>query len=425
MKLRQFLAVGAASALLTPAVGALVAAPAYAAEGDVILAVDSPGVVGVHAKEPLTFDVKVENKSGDVHADARLFLKLSVSDFFLDRKDELDPSALKLEFKDASGEFKKIDLKVDEEDEDVVTGSPDVKFLQDEGKPTETLTLRIAVDDPKQKAAPEAKPDAEAAKGDAAGRAKALLGTKGVKAKGVGVPPGTECTATELGFKLDSSLSDVDEDGKPVGNPIATDPDPDEVEIAEAAASFEGLSGDIVAGAAPKAFKLTLCNPSDSAFDNVAALLELFRGIEGGEFVQLKASDVILEMAVGKSWVPVPVEQDEEFVVAVLADKEGNGVPLAAHQKKSTSLRLGFKKGSVPGEAGSVATAILPEIEKFGAFSLASFQIVAPKPAPGQGRPGPELPDTGGNVSVGMIGAGLLVAGAGAVMVTRRRRETA
>ncbi len=424
MKLRQTLAVGAASALLTPAFGALVASPAHAVEEKVTLAVASPGVVGVHAEDPLTFDAKIGNAGGEVHSDARLFLKLTVSEFFLDRKDEVDPSALKLEYKNAAGEFKKIDLTVTGEDE--VTGSPDVKFLQEDSqgnpKPTETLTLRLAVDDPKQKDLSAAS-KAKGAKAAAASRAKALAG-KGVKATSVGEPPGTECAATMLGFTLNSSLSDVDEAGKPVGQPIATDTD--DVEIAEAAVSFEGLSGDIVAGATPKAFKLTLCNPSDSAFDNVAAELELFRGIEGDNFATLNASDVVLEIGDGKNWVPVPVEQDEEFVVAFLADENGNGIPLAAHQKDSAQLRLGFKKGAKPGEGGSVATAVLPKIEKVGGFSLASFQIVEPKPVPpGQGRPSPELPDTGGNMGIGLLGAGLLVAGAGAVMVTRRRRETA
>jgi LPXTG-motif cell wall-anchored protein len=418
MKLRQVLAVGAASALLTPALGVFAAVPAHAARGDIAtLEIDAPEVVGVNAT-PIEFDAEITNAGGLEHENARLFLSFELSEFFEDENGEIDPSSLRVEFEDEDGEWSPIPLTTEG---DRVVGSPDRRVLTEAADETLTLRVSVAFD-----AAALRRAKASALKGgeDAISRARTLR-QDAAAPKAAAAP--AECSLTDPGFTLDSELRDLDQSGEPVGEPIATDTD--EVLIGGAMVAFEGLAGSqIVVGATPKAFTLHLCNSSDSGYDRVRPALFLLRGGVDEPSGRLDLADVVLEQRQGNAWAPVPLSQDEGSD-AVVADL-GAGGPLAARQQTARQLRLGFKRNAEPGKAAAVAVAELPDTGQQVGVAFADYAIVPvppqqPPPGGGQGRPAPpdELPDTGGNVSVAMLGAGLLVAGVGAVTAARRRRK--
>jgi len=195
------------------------------------------------------------------------------------------------------------------------------------------------------------------------------------------------------------------------------------------------LQGDVVAGGPAKKFTAVLCNPTESAYDNVA-LSQFFGRLDE---VTGADKDLSLEYLAKGKWSPVELktvtEDDETFLSTSFVDADGKGVALAAGQKIPNELRITAAKTAKIGPWGSVGTVELLDSGRAGGFDRADFRVVAPgstpspstSPTPVQPAPVPDdLAHTGGNLTVGLVGIGLLLGGAVAfLLVARRRRQSA
>ena len=193
------------------------------------------------------------------------------------------------------------------------------------------------------------------------------------------------------------------------------------------------LAGDVVAAGAAKKFTAVLCNPTESAYDNVA--LGLFFGrlddVKGFE------KDLSLEYLAKGTWSAVELktvtEDEDTFLATSFVDKDGKGVALKPGERIPSELRISAVKDAKVGEWGSVGIAeLLDTPQVSGGFDRAAFRVVAPgstpapSPTPAQPAPLPDdLANTGGNLTAGVMGIGLLLAGAVAFFVARRRKQSA
>jgi LPXTG-motif cell wall-anchored protein len=446
MKLRQTLAVGAATFLFSSALGA-VTVPAQGAPtppGTTTLKVNAPRAVGINAA-PIDFVTEIQNLEGDEHADARLFFTLELDKLF-GPDARLRPAAIQLEYRDGEV-WKPIALA---EKNQKLTGSPDRKFLT--RKRDEKLRLRLSVDE--RRGGP--------AVGSATGSAQAKKLVKRALARQTPAAAANPCRDRQPGFRLVAELNDVNPQGKPVNPPVAKDAA--RIQLGDVSTRLNGVFSEFQAGAKGWPFTLSLCNPTDSTYPNAAAYLFIGRP-ENADLPRLRVADVVLELrkSEGGPWEPVPLlDADGGGVIAQFVDANGSGVPLKPDERLNHRLRLGFKAGTPAGPGTVLAVAALPETSQLGQQASADFRIVAPKPAPrptppapdptqpppaspppaspppggggtgpgeseppSQSRPSGDLADTGAAnaAKLGLVGLVLVAAGLVAVLLTRRRRQ--
>jgi LPXTG-motif cell wall-anchored protein len=438
MKLRQTLAMGAVSALLAPAV---IVAAASTANADVFhasLTVDAPKVLGVGGK---AVEFNADIKGLDDHG-ARLYFTLELGDYFKTRTGEYDADDLRMEWFDPAGDhgsggWGNVALDGDGK---TLTGKIRRTFSSDT-----TVKLKLSVAEPERADGPATKAKAQAGR-----KAAKQLQEQAEAREGKTLPGLRPCDNAKPAFTLTSDLRSYEpvilrapgaaatatSSPKPPASeptaspdgPLATDVD--KVKVGVPAVDLRGLDGDVVAGGQAKKFTAVLCNPTDSAYDNVA--LGLFFGrlddVTGTE------KDLTLDHLVKGTWSPVELkavtEDDESLLATIFVDGEGNGVALPARAEVPNELRITAGKAAKLGAWGSVGVAELLDSDVEGGFDRADFRVVAPgsapSPTPAQPAPVPDdLAETGGNVTVGLVGACLLVLGGGAVYLTRRRRQTA
>jgi LPXTG-motif cell wall-anchored protein len=461
MKLRQTLAMGAVSALIAPAL-AIAAAPAALADTAPSLQVDAPKVIGAGG-QAVEFTAEIKGL-GEREAD--LVFELEFGDYFKAHRGLVNDLSLQY-FHDEEGtdddEWRDIRFPILTREGERPTAIVDELFTGDK-----TLKLRASV------AAPPAAPaeptptptatlpaaPADPASAPASARAKqAKALAKRLAARQLeeqsDASPGTRrglrpCDTARPGFTLISELrTPVPRIKRSAVTKMApsTPPPPfahdeDTVKVAVPSIDLQGLEGDVVAGGQPKVFKATLCNPSESAYAHVLP------GLAFGPFESAAITDKDLTLEISPSgegkFVPVKltaVTEDGETLLYANFDIE-DGLELAKGENKKADLRIAAAKGAKLGEWGAVGTVELPDTPNVEAgYDRASFRVVAPgstpstsptpvqptaKPTPAQPAPVPDdLAHTGGNLTAGVAGIGLLLAGAVAFLVARRRRRTA
>jgi LPXTG-motif cell wall-anchored protein len=391
MKLRQLLAVGAATAVLAPAVGVLAAPVAHATEAAVAFE-KAPKVLGVGG-DAYEFSVKVTDAvEGD-----KIILSAGAEGGGI-----FDNDALNLEYED-NGTWREAET---------VAGTP-VPVT------SAPLKLRVSYDNPISEITGSAVAERDAAR--VAGKVKAgqklrLDTKKAGKKKALPAADTDFCTLRDPGFRLIASLMRQNAE---IGAGTAR------IKLGFAGVKLAGLAGTYPAGGEKKPFTLTVCNNTDSDFSDVAAALVFGREDGAGA---LAASDVLLDHYAGGKFTQLKLEQVDDQVAVF-----DEAADLKAGQNRGDKFQLGFARTAAP--SGAFVAGVLFKVkgdpELLSAY-LADIKIgppgaVQPRPNP-QPNPQPSepgLPETGGNLGVAAWGIALLVAGAGALLFARRRRTSA
>jgi LPXTG-motif cell wall-anchored protein len=447
MKLRQTLAMGAVSALLAPGLAVAGASVAFADETQPSLAVAAPKVLGVGGQAvEFTADIKgLPTASDDVEQPQpkSLHFKLELENYFKGLGGRYKNHGVVLEYVNPEGDadkWTKVELG---KDDNTLTGGIYGKFTKDQ-----TVKLRLSV------ARPE-KPETGGTRGPAGARRAAAdqLDEQSEEPKGSARPGLRPCDTAVPGFTLTSELRPYTKlrlapgaTATSTSSPSpTTEPEPrvptdvDKVKVGVPSVDLVDLEGDVVAAGAAKKFTAVLCNPTESVYDNVA--LGLFFGrlddVKGAE------KDLRLERLADGKWAAVDLktvtEDDETFLSTSFVDADGKGVAMKPGDRIPSELRISAVKESTVGDWGSIGIAQLLDSAVAGGFDRAAFRVVAPgstpapptpsptpTPTPAQPAPVPDdLAHTGANVTAGVVGIGLLLAGGVAFFVARRRRQAA
>jgi hypothetical protein len=392
MRRRTILAVAAASVGLTPLVGVLCAPAAYAADPQVTLA-DAPKVLGVGG-DPAEFTVRVAGAAEN----ARLtFGATPAAGSFFDR------DALTLEHRVGSV-WKKVAWSGAAAGFPVADGTEQLRisyanlFASESGAGAEDDAAKIAE---RLRAGQSLRPEAAAG------------GTK--KAAPSAADKVDFCTLQDPGFSLVADLwGSADTSGAPVDEAKAP------IRLGFAGLQLRGVPKELAAGGSQRPFTLTVCNNTDSRYVRVAPALVFARGSLDSDTADgtMRAADVLLDLKEGSRWTRLSLSQEDE--VAVVADEPAE---LRARTTRTDTFRLGFASTTAPGPALVLGVLFSTDSEEPLAVDGADFRITAAvgqQPSP-QPRPGPPLPDTGGDARAGLWGAALMVAGAGVLLIVRRR----
>jgi hypothetical protein len=416
MKLRQTLAMGAVSALIAPAFAVLTAPAALAGTtpASPSIVVNTPSVVGAggHAIE---FDARITGL-GEREADL-VFTLLEVGEFFRAHQGLADD--LLLEYLDNAGqdnaEWKKVDFP---------------KFVIGERKPTfklkdevftgdSTLRMRVSVagsPEPAPSPTPTPSPtvtitDAPTPAALSPGARKARAQVRNRAAQQIEklaetperkLPALRPCDTVQRGFTLGSELrphqADEPEDqSKAASEEPAIASHEAKVEVGLPSIDMQGLDGSLVAGGQSKQFKVTVCNPTDSAYSKV------FPGLAFGSFdtaAKVDAKDLTLEMSKESAGKFAPVKLEAVTVgdrTLILANFElADGITLQPRKPVTGDFRIAAASSAKIGEWGAHASVELPATPKVvPGFDRAEFQVVAagpgqptssPSTTPGQHR---------------------------------------
>jgi LPXTG-motif cell wall-anchored protein len=408
MTLPRVLVVGAAAVLLVPAVGLVAAAPASAAEtaGPAVLTVDLPRSIALSGG-PAPFTATIDNSQGGAYTATDLTFEL----WGPGGGDTLFPY-YGVRFTHAGkvypGQYNQTGS--------VTVHVPDLGSLGAGETRTESFTISVV----RQPSAPA---------GTRSSRQQRLASARPGQQSPAGTSAATVSTAAEVScgepepqwhLHVDAVLRGTPAPAEGSGaQPVSPVPG-ESVVVARAVAdrpfarptfSLAGLGGDYAAGGAPRAFTLRLYNGTVSDYA---------REVPHVWFDSpLKPADVVLELWDGTGWVPLAVTQSpNNVVVAIVGD--AHGVSLPSGSTRTWKLRLGFRAGAKPGARIASGATFLGTYDAGSTYTCARFSVVK-----AAGAPGSQLPDTGGAVGLGLLGAGLLVAGAGAVTAARRRRTAA